>query len=130
MDNLYNSAAFCRAAYNHEKKVLCHGFTRRGKRGIPKHVQQKEVKNRKEQIAVCGTVKAEVLEGDPNCPNMVALSIYDAKLVHYLSMVLDELKWTEMEKQVFNVDSGEVEEMRFLCLNNINNTTRKWEMWI
>ena len=30
MDNLYNSAAFCKAAYNHKKKVLCHGVTRMG----------------------------------------------------------------------------------------------------
>ena len=39
MDNLYNSAAFCKAAMNHEKKVLCHGVTRKGNRGIPKCVQ-------------------------------------------------------------------------------------------
>eukprot|EP00957_Ditylum_brightwellii_P011982 903875-Ditylum_brightwellii.AAC.1 len=32
MDNLYNSALFCREAYNHEKKVLCHGVTRKGGR--------------------------------------------------------------------------------------------------
>ena len=30
MDNLYNSAVFCKVAYNHKKKVLCHGVTRMG----------------------------------------------------------------------------------------------------
>ena len=30
MDNLYNSANFCRFAVNHPKKVLCHGVTRKG----------------------------------------------------------------------------------------------------
>ena len=40
MDNLYNSAAFCKAVYNHKRKVLCHGVTRMGMRGIPKHVVQ------------------------------------------------------------------------------------------
>ena len=38
MDNLYNSAAFCKAAYNHEKRVLVHGVTRKGMRGLPKVV--------------------------------------------------------------------------------------------
>ena len=47
MDNLYNSAAFCKAAYNHKKKVLYHGVTRMGMQGIPKHVVQQELKNRK-----------------------------------------------------------------------------------
>ena len=96
-----------------------------GMRGIPMHVQQKEVKNRKEQMAVRGTVKAAVLEGDPDCPNLVASSVYDAKPVHYLSMVSDELKWTEMKKNVYNVDSGEVEELRFLRLNNIDKYNKE-----
>ena len=39
-----------------------------------------------------GTVKAAVLEGDPKCPNLVASSVYDAKRVHYLSMVSGEVK--------------------------------------
>ena len=30
MDNLYNSVAFCKAAFKHPKKVLLHGVTRRG----------------------------------------------------------------------------------------------------
>ena len=65
MNDLYNSVAFCKAAYNHKKKVLCHSVARSGMRGISKYVMQKEVKNRKEQIAVCRTVKAAMLEGDP-----------------------------------------------------------------
>ena len=35
MDNLYNSAGFCQAAYNHKNKVLCHGVARRWGRGVP-----------------------------------------------------------------------------------------------
>lgn len=120
MDNLYNSAAFCKHAYNHKKKVLCHGVTRSGMRGIPNHVKQAEVKNRKDQIAVRGTVKAAVLEGDPTCPNLVASSVYDAKPVHYLSMVSKEVKWCEIKKNVYNVDSGEVEVLRFLRLQHID----------
>ena len=125
MDNLYNSAAFCKAAYNHKKKVLCHGVTRMGMRGIPKHVVQQEVKNRKEQISVRGTVKAAVLEGDPKCPNLVASSVYDAKPVHYLSMVSGEVKWVEVNKDVYNIDSGEVKQLKFLQLGHINKYNKE-----
>ena len=52
MDNLYNSAAFCRYAYNHKNRVLVHGVTRRWGRGIPNCVLQQEVINRYAQIAV------------------------------------------------------------------------------
>ena len=103
MNNLYNSVTFCRAVYQHDKKVLCHEVTRLGVRGIPKSVQQKQVKNRTEQISVRGTVKAALLEGDAACPNLVACSIYDTKPVHYLSMVCNTLKWVVMEKPCFNV---------------------------
>eukprot|EP00957_Ditylum_brightwellii_P149143 11357731-Ditylum_brightwellii.AAC.1 len=64
MDNLYNSASFYRAAYNHEKKVLCHGVTRKGGRGIPDCVQQEDQKSAADQRLACGTVKVAVLEGD------------------------------------------------------------------
>jgi len=120
MDNLYNSAAFCRAAYHHDKKVLCHGVARKGGRGIPDSVLQAEVINRKDQLKVRGTVKAAVLEGDPGCPNLVASSVYDTKPVHYLSMITSELKWIVKEKIVYNVDSGKSEILSFLRMNNIH----------
>ena len=40
-------------------------------------------------------------------------------------MVSDKLKWTEMKKQVYNVDSGKVEEMRLLRLNNIDKYNKE-----
>ena len=93
MDNLYNSAAFFRAAYNHTKKILCQGVTRKGMHGIPPSVLQVENKLRKDQIRVRSTVKASLLKGDTACPNLVACSIYDTNPFHYLSMVCDTLKW-------------------------------------
>ena len=103
MDNLYNSAVFCKKAFYHKFKVLCHGVTRKGMCGIPSSVKQEEVKNCKEQIKVKGTVKAAVLEGDPSCPNLVAASVYDTKPVHMLSMTRKEIKWNRQEKPVYNV---------------------------
>ena len=52
MDNLYNSAAFCKHAYVHPQTVKVHGVTRKGMRGIPLCVKQEEVKNRKKQLQV------------------------------------------------------------------------------
>ena len=46
MDNLYTSTSFCKFAFNHKNKVLCHGVARKGGRGVPNCVLQEEVKNR------------------------------------------------------------------------------------
>ena len=47
-------------------------------------VIQEEVKNKKKQEDVRGTTKAVVLEGDPKCPHLVAISVYDTKPVNIL----------------------------------------------
>ena len=44
-DNLYNSAMFCQTAFMHPMKVLVHGVTRKGGRGIPSCVAQQELTN-------------------------------------------------------------------------------------
>ena len=119
-DNLYNSASFCRASFNHNKKVLCHGVTRKGGRGIPDCVKQDEVKNRTKQLQVRGTVKAAKLEGDPGCPSLLATSVYDSKPVHYLSMISEQVKWVVKEKEVFNKATRKMEPLKFLRLNQID----------
>jgi hypothetical protein len=87
MDNLYNSAAFCPAAFLYLRKVLCHGAVRKEGRGAPKCIIQEEVKDRNKQITVRGTVKAAHLQGDDVVKCLLASSVYDTKPVHYLSMV-------------------------------------------
>ena len=64
MYNFYNYSAFCIAAYNQTRKILCQGITRKGMRGIPPSILQVEQKSRNYQIKVRGTVKAALLEGD------------------------------------------------------------------
>ena len=91
MDNLYNSALFCKRCYSHPMKVKVQGVARKGGRGIPPQVLQDEVKSLKGQREVRGTVRAAVLQGDTGCPNLVVLSIYDTKLVHFLSMACTSL---------------------------------------
>ena len=119
-DNLYNSAAFCRASYNHPLKPLVHGVTRKGGRGIPSCVQQQEEKNRKTVDSVRETVKVAKLEGDPGCPCLIASSVYDTKPVHYLSMISNKVKWIVKERLVYNPQTKCKEIMRFLRLNQID----------
>jgi len=117
MDNLYLSATFCKAAYNHTNKVLIAGVTRKGGRGLPISVLQQEVENKKQQMLVRGTVKVSVLQGDPKCPTLVAASVYDTKPVHFLSMICESIQWISKERSVFNVDTFKCETLRFLRLN-------------
>ena len=119
-DNLYNSAAFCREAFLHEKKPLVHGVTRKGGQGIPPCVQQEEVTSRTTLWSVRGTVKVAKLEGDSKCPCLLASSVYDTKPVHYLSMCSPKVEWIVKEKPVYNVDTQRTEMMRFLRLNQID----------
>ena len=76
--------------------------------------------NRKEQIKVRVTVKAAVLKVDLKCPALVATSVYDTKPVHFLSMNYKILMWTVKEKLVYNVDTGLMEVLIFLRMNNID----------
>jgi hypothetical protein len=119
-DNLYLSAKFAKASYCHQKIIRIAGPTRKSGRGLPKFVLQEEVKNPKEIRQVRGTVKAAVLEGDPSVPDLVAVSYYDQKPVHFLSTICETIKWIQLEKKVYCVETGEVEVMKFLRLN-INN---------
>eukprot|EP00536_Pseudo-nitzschia_multiseries_P006112 jgi/Psemu1/14483/gm1.14483_g len=120
MDNLYNLVMFCKAAFRHSKQVLCHGVTRKANRGIPDCVFQQELKNIRAQQAVRGTVKAAVLEGDPECAFLIASSVYDTKPVHYLSMVTSVIEWAEKEKVVYNMETDKKEKMKFLQLNQLD----------
>ena len=91
VDNLYMSAKFCKDAYNHPNKVKLHGVTRKGGRGLPQSVIQEEVQNRVEQEKVRGTVIAAELVGDPTCPSLLAVSVYDTKPVHFLIMAAEKI---------------------------------------
>ncbi|KAL7562479.1 hypothetical protein ACA910_005453 [Epithemia clementina (nom. ined.)] len=119
-DNLYLSAKFCRAAFVHEKSVRISGPTRKAGRGLPKCVMQEEVNNPTELRRVRGTVKAAVLVGDSEIPNLVAVSYYDQKPVHFLFTICKSIRWVQCEKKVYCVETKQMEVVKFLCLN-INN---------
>ena len=111
MDSLYNSVTFCRKAYTHDKRAMVHGIVRKVIQVIPTVVKQKEVKNQKKQIQVRGTFKVEVLQGDKECPDLVASSIYNTKHVHFLIMVCTKINWVDKIRKVYNVDNGLIDTM-------------------
>ena len=132
MENIYKSAAFCRAAYHHDRKVLCHSVDNKAVRSITECVIQYEDKNPVAHWAEQGTVRAAVLEGNTGCPNLIASSVYDTKPVHDLSMVFESIQGVEKEKMVYNVDTSKVEALNFLRLNEIdkyNNGMGDVDLW-
>jgi hypothetical protein len=105
LDNLYISAQFCREALTGKNHVMVHGVCRREGHGISPCVLQKEVK-KNEQASVRGRTRAAVLEGDPDCADLVAFSVYDTKSVHFLSTVCTSLCWKEKTKWIYDKDAG------------------------
>ena len=49
-----------------------------------------------------GTDKATMLEVDPQCPSLLAVSIYDTKPVNFLSIAAEKIYWVEKERKVFD----------------------------
>jgi hypothetical protein len=117
MDNLYLLAKFAKACYTHPMNALIAGVTHKNGRGLPLHVIQEEAKNKGSQMAICGRVKMAVLLGDKDCPNLVSVSVYDTKPVHFLSMVCESIKWIEKSCPVFNPKEKQMTPMSFMWLN-------------
>jgi hypothetical protein len=72
-------------------------------------------------MEVRGSTKAAVPEDDPECPNVVAFSVYDTKPVHILSTSVKSPKWIEKAKKVYNPFEGHSILMNFLRPNIIDD---------
>ena len=114
------SAKFCRDAYNHTKIIILHGVTCKSGRGLPASIIQEELHNRKGQKKVRGTVISAELVGDSKCPSFISVYVYDIKPVHFLSMEVDHIKWTEKKIEVYDRSIGPMTTMNFHRLN-VNN---------
>ena len=117
MDNLYVSAKFARDCYNHSKSVLIHGVARKSGRGVPSLVLQEEVSDKNEIEKVRGTVKAAVLKGDSECPNLCAISVYDTKPVHFITMCNEKIEWIKKKRKVYDKVTKKVKTVDYLRLN-------------
>lgn len=65
----------------HTTIASIYGLIRKGGRGLPESLRQEEVTSPKIQETVRGTVHAVKLFGDPDCPSLVAVTVYDTKPV-------------------------------------------------
>ena len=66
---------------------------------------------------VRGAVIAAELVGDSKCPSLIAVSVYDTKPVHFLSMAVDNIKWIEKKREVYDRSIGQMATMKFLRVN-------------
>ena len=120
MDNLFNSVALYKAAY--EEKALMHGVCRTNGRGLPQTVIQREEKSKRGQEQVKGTVKAAWLKADSNaCPPILACLIYDTKPVHFISTVASSIEWVKKQRTVFNTTIQQKTKIIFPRLNIIDD---------
>jgi len=128
LDNLFMSANLCHGAFHGKNKVKIHGVTRNVSHEIPNSVRQEEETTPKAADLKQGAVKAVVLEGDADCPSLLAFSIYDTKPVHFLLMACTSIKWRKMEKLVYNKMSNQKVRMKFLrsgLIDDYNNGMNK-----
>jgi hypothetical protein len=116
VDNLYMSCKFAKFCYNHDNQILLEGVARKG-RGVPQLVYQEEIQKKSIEATVRGTVKAAVLEGDADCPNLVAVSVYDTKPVHFISMVSECIEWITKSRKMWNKAVQALVSVEFLRLN-------------
>ena len=92
VDNLYISTKIYGDAYNHPQKIKLHGVTHKSGRGLPSTIVQQEGQNKVEQGKVRGTVIAAELVGDSKRPSFIAVSIYNTKPFHFISMKAESIK--------------------------------------
>ena len=72
-------------------------------RGIPPYITQYELKSKKAHIDTRGIEKEEVMERDPNCPNLIESGTYYTKPLHCIRMVSEEFKWDVKEKKCVSI---------------------------
>ena len=117
MDNLFNSQKLYTALYITE--TLGHGVARTSGRGVPLSVIQREEKNKDRAEKLRGTTMAARLLHSAACPDLLAVSTYDTKPVHILSMTAESVKWDVKERSVWSAAIQKKAMMKYLRLNVI-----------
>ena len=100
MDNLFVLAKLLRAEYAETKpKTMVHGFFQQKRCGLPIYsVQEYYTKYGKKADDMRGETKSALLEGGVECPDIVFFSVYDTKLVYFLSMEDEKSVWNSNKK--------------------------------
>ena len=76
---------FAKECLKNKKEKLVHGVIQKGGCGVPSAVNQEEINTRMVQACVQVKVKAAVIEGEPDSPNIVVSSFYNVKPIHFMS---------------------------------------------
>jgi hypothetical protein len=100
-------------------ECLGHGVARTSRHGIPPSIIQREEKNKAAAEKLRGTTMAARLVHSPACPDLVAVSIYDTKPVHILSMTTECVKWDVKERSVWSTAIQKKAILKYLRLNVI-----------
>ncbi len=117
MDNLFNSKKLYTALYM--AQCLAHGVVRTSGRGLPPSIIQREEKNKATAEKLRGTTMAARLFHSSACPDLIAVSTYDTKPVHMLSMTADCVRWDVKERSVWSAAVQKKAMMKYLRLNVI-----------
>ena len=101
----------------HVHIIKLHGVTCKSGRVLPSTIMQQELQNKAEQEKVRGIVLAADLVSDSKCPSLIAVSVYDTKPVHFLSMKHDSIKWENKSRSVYDISIGRMSTMKFLRIS-------------
>jgi hypothetical protein len=71
--------------------------------------------------ALKGTTTAARLLHMKECPDLLAVCVYDSKPVHLLSMVAESVEWNVKKRKVFHREMNAMKEMGYLWLNVIDD---------
>ena len=100
-------------------ECLAHGVAQTSGCGIPPSIIQREEKNKAAAEKLRGATKAARLVHSLACPDLVAMSMYDTKPVHILSMTTECVRWDVKERLVWSTAIQKKAIMKYLRLNII-----------
>ena len=124
---------------------MVYGVTRKSGRGIPKCILQEEVKTKDELARVRGTLKVAKLVGDEKLQGLVAVSLYDTKPVYVLTNAIEQVKWIQKDRQLYDKTQNKKAPPPFYRINiiisynyNMNNVdiadqlrgSYRWDHWM
>ena len=58
---------------------------------------------------------------DPECPDLICVSVYDTKPVHVMSSSTECVNWVTMQRNVYSAAANKMVTMEYLRLNLIDN---------
>jgi len=91
-------------SFNGPNRIAVTGVTLIVDRGFPGCVIQEGVKDNAVPTTH-GMVKAAVLKGDDQCKDLIVMSVYDNKPVHFSSIPTESVKWITKTRSVSNITS-------------------------